>query len=157
MRIDYIIKILEANKFQVTEYEKEYELESFTDAGVNMIFYISKEEDFIELFKDKVENFDIDEEIEVHRQDDNYKNNFTIRESLEDFEAYEIKLKFTLSLLQNPSSLHRIPRSKDLYDKLCFMLGDYEDLESEVEVDVKDFYNLLVEIQNNWGIINNNI
>jgi hypothetical protein len=39
----------------------------------------------------------------------------------------------------------------ELYDKLCRILTDYENLENEVLEE--DLYDLLVEIQNNWDII----
>lgn len=39
----------------------------------------------------------------------------------------------------------------ELYDKLCRLLTDYETEESSV--DIKDFYFLLVEIQNNWELM----
>lgn len=41
--------------------------------------------------------------------------------------------------------------SDELYDKLCRLLTDYETRENSV--DIKDFYFLLVEIQNNWELM----
>ena len=39
-----------------------------------------------------IDNFSIDEEIDIYRQDKRYKEAFSIKESLEDFENYEEKL-----------------------------------------------------------------
>ena len=42
-------------------------------------------------------------------------------------------------------------QSDELYDKLCRLLTDYET--GENSVDIKDFYFLLVEIQNNGELM----
>ena len=70
-----------------------YELESWTDGGVNMFITIDSNKNIIEEFKDYIDFFDIDEEIEIHRQNRDYKLNFTIRESLYDFENWIKKCK----------------------------------------------------------------
>ncbi len=62
------------------------ELETWTEGGVNMIMWLSPFT--IEEFEESVDNFDVDEEIELHRQRQDYKEAFTIRQSLEDFEGY---------------------------------------------------------------------
>ena len=40
-----------------------------------------------------VDNFSVDDEIDMYRQDANYKRNFTISQSLEDFTEYQKKLE----------------------------------------------------------------
>ena len=45
--------------------------------------------------------FDVDEEIDLHREMDMYKHNFTIRESLDDFENYLEWLESLLKELEN--------------------------------------------------------
>lgn len=45
------------------------------------------------MFIERVKDFDVDEEIEQHRQAEDYKNAFTIRESLEDFTKFHNRLK----------------------------------------------------------------
>lgn len=40
-----------------------------------------------------VDNFSVDDEIDMYRQDANYKSNFTISQSLEDFTEYQKKLE----------------------------------------------------------------
>ena len=56
-----------------------YELESWTDKGVNMFITLDSNKNIIEEFKDYIDFFDIDEEIEIHRQNRDYKFNFTIK------------------------------------------------------------------------------
>ena len=76
--------------FGVYEDNEIVELETWTDGGVNMHIVLRKGSDksYLQQFEDYLKNFDVDEEIEIHRQDKQYKNDFTIRESLQDFEAY---------------------------------------------------------------------
>ena len=63
------------------------EIEKFTDAGVDMCVTLFPFN--LNSFLDYVEGYDVDEEIEVHRQGERYRQSFTIRQSLEDFEAFE--------------------------------------------------------------------
>lgn len=76
--------------FNISEGTNEIELESWTNGGVDMFITIDKNSynTLLEQLKEFVENFDIDEEIEIHRKDENYKRNFTIRESITDFENW---------------------------------------------------------------------
>lgn len=64
------------------------EMETWTDGGVNMIVCLENEKGLIESFKDYVEYFDVEEEIDLHRQGKSYKKAFTLRQSLDDFEDY---------------------------------------------------------------------
>lgn len=70
------------------------ELEIWTNGGVDQtITFYEDDNSLIERFEQYINNFDIDEEIEMYRQDQLYKDNFTIRESVADFEEYLEKLK----------------------------------------------------------------
>lgn len=84
-------KILE-EKFSIYEDENGYELEDWTSGGVDMIIYLHKEDDrfnsITEQFRYYVESFDIDEEIDIHRQAEDYRNAFSCRESVRDFEDW---------------------------------------------------------------------
>ena len=73
--------------FNIYEDEFSYELENWTDGGVNMIIYLDKrkDENLKQQLIEYIGNFDIDEAIEIHRQDERYKEDFTIYQSLEDF------------------------------------------------------------------------
>ncbi len=76
--------------FSISEGEKGYGLEEWTCGGVDMIIYIDKtsNDNLIKQLTDYVENFDIDSEIDMHRESEDYKNAFTIRESIHDFERW---------------------------------------------------------------------
>ena len=98
--IEKIEEVLEKYKITMVSYEKEYELETYTKAGVNMIFYIAKKGvKFIEKFKNLYEGYLVDDEIEMHRQDSKYKKDFTIRQSLEDFEELGKRLEKIMNTL----------------------------------------------------------
>ena len=81
----------------------EIELETWTDGGVNMIIYVDKN-NIIEGFLKEIEVFDIDESIELHRQEKSYCNDFTIKESFNDFEAYQSWLEDIAEELQGNTS-----------------------------------------------------
>lgn len=75
-----------------------YELNTYTDGGVNQIVFIDFRDtdkkpknanDFKELFLERVKSIDIDEEIELNRQNKEYKQAFTISQSLKDFEDWK--------------------------------------------------------------------
>lgn len=82
-------KILE-KYFGFSELNDSYDIEQWTNGGVDMIIYIDKNsnETLIEQLEEYIDNFDIDEEIDLYRENEDYKNNFTIRASLEDFESW---------------------------------------------------------------------
>lgn len=86
------------NNFRVYQGNTNIELETWTKGGVNMFINLEKEsnESYLEQFRNRVMNFDIDEETDVHRQDQKYRTAFTIRQSLEDFEDFERLLKAVL-------------------------------------------------------------
>jgi hypothetical protein len=85
----------EAEGFNVHLFEQDNqqcaEVEKWTERGVDMIFALMpfSKESFIERVKD----FDVDEEIDLHRQGKDYRNAFTIRQSLEDFTDFHNELK----------------------------------------------------------------
>lgn len=87
--------------FNVHDDSNYIELETWTEGGVNMFVTIQKEEgsNHFKQFKEYVDGFDVDEQIDIHREDQNYKNNFTVRKSLEDFETYHEWLKSVLTKL----------------------------------------------------------
>lgn len=88
--------------FNINESAYGLELESCTDGGVNMLIGIDKNSDnnLLEQLERFVENFDIDEEIDIHREDENYKRNFTIRESINDFENWVDYIEECISKLE---------------------------------------------------------
>lgn len=77
------------NFFRVTTgFHGGMELETWTTGGVNIIFCLQEPNKVYE-FLDLVSDFNIDEEISVHRQDQRYCNNFTTAESVADFTEFK--------------------------------------------------------------------
>ena len=97
--------------FKVYEDSVDYGLESWTNGGVDMNIYITKDgESLIDQLQNFVDDFDIDEAIDLHRQGSDYKRNFTISESLKDFEDY---IEFISSVIEELEDLHK--HNKDKY------------------------------------------
>lgn len=89
----------ESQDFNVHDVDKNsVEIETWTKGGVNMIHFLDPIS--VSEFEEVVNNFDVDEEIDLHRQGKDYKNAFSIRQSLEDFEDYHKRLKETFTLLK---------------------------------------------------------
>ena len=116
--------------FNINESAYELELESWTDGGVDMCISIDKTSDnnLLEQLERFVENFDIDEEIDIHREDENYKRHFTIRESINDFENWVDYIEECISKLEE-------------YNNEDEEEMDYEPLETLKGVGVKDTEN----------------
>jgi hypothetical protein len=67
------------------------EIEKWTNGGVHMIIML---EPFIkEEFFNYVDNFDVDEEIDLYREQKLYRQNFTLTQSLKDFKTFYKYLK----------------------------------------------------------------
>lgn len=113
--------------FNVSESADDLELESYTDGGVDMFITIEKDNsnNLLEQLRLFVENFDIDEEIDIHRQDTDYRRNFTIRESINDFENWVDYIRDCISKLE-------------LYNNEDEEEMNYEPLETLKGVGVKD-------------------
>jgi hypothetical protein len=77
--------------FGVYQSDNYIELETWTDGGVNMFVNldIADNKTLFEQFKERVYYFNIDEEIDMHRTDSQYKSAFTISESIKDFTDYK--------------------------------------------------------------------
>lgn len=75
------------------------EIENWTKGGVNMLMYLNPFT--IDEFIQYVDDFDIDELIDLHRESKQYKNAFTISQSLADFTDYHSTLKELASELNN--------------------------------------------------------
>ena len=76
--------------FGVYEDEQIVELETWTNGGVNMHIVLRKDSDksYLQQFEDYFKNFDVDEEIEIHRQDD-----YDITDMLDNMEVIYNQLK----------------------------------------------------------------
>ena len=78
-----------------------YELNTYTDGGLNQIVFVDfrntdkdpkKAKDFKEMFLKRIQDIDVDEEVESNRQDKAYRQAFTLRASLNDIEAWKEEL-----------------------------------------------------------------
>ena len=75
------------------------EVETWTEGGVNMIIWLNPFT--IEEFEYYVNNFDVDGEIDLHREGKDYRNVFSIHDSLNDFDDFHDRLKDVLSKLND--------------------------------------------------------
>ena len=105
--LNQIIDIIENKGISIDEYKEEnklcgYELDTYTSGGVNQIIFLDfryselsadNAGDFLKVLNDRIKSIDTDEEIEINRQNQNYKDNFTLRQSLDDFEAWKEELQ----------------------------------------------------------------
>ena len=116
--------------FNINESAYGLELESCTDGGVNMLIGIDKDSDYdlLAQLEQFVENFDIDEEIDIQRQDAYYRRKFTIKESIRDFENWVDYIKKCISKLEE-------------YNNEDEEKVEYEPLETLKGVGVKDTEN----------------
>ena len=92
---------LDENNIYHSRYEENCEcvgiiMEQWTDGGVDMMHLIDgRDRDMNEpdWWKDELESiyeaFDVDEEIDLNRQNEKYRSAFTYRQSVEDFENYD--------------------------------------------------------------------
>ncbi len=82
---DFNVHLFEQDGMQCAEVEK------WTEGGVDMIITLMPftKEKFVEWVND----FDVDSEIDLHRQAEDYKRAFTISESLKDFTDFHNHLK----------------------------------------------------------------
>ena len=102
MTIDQLTDFFEENGFNVYQFEQDgqqcAELEKWTYGGVDMIITLmpfSKDK-----FINYVNEFDIDEEIDVYRKDKQYKAVFTISQSMADFTEFHDMLKEVVEKLK---------------------------------------------------------
>ena len=116
--------------FNINESAYGLELESCTDGGVNMLIGIDKDSDYdlLTQLEQFVENFDIDEEIDIQRQDAYYRRKFTIKESIRDFENWVDYIEECISKLKE-------------YNNEDEEEVEYEPLETLKGVGVKDTEN----------------
>ena len=103
--VQKILDIIEAQGFAVMLYEEDgvvcgAEIEDWTAGGVDMIHFIdlrgkdiNNPDDWRDEISAIIANFDVDEEIDLHREDERYRKAFTISASVHDFEAWEERLR----------------------------------------------------------------
>lgn len=138
MRIIRNEKEILENYFTIFENKSGYELETWTNEGVDMIITIEKNGDtLLEQLKEYINNFDIDSEIDMYRENEEYRNNFTIKESIKDFEDYISYVKDLIEELEtnkeNEEFLEELLDDEDMEND-----EDYKSLETLTGVGVND-------------------
>ena len=110
-----LLNIIESNDISIDEYTENeklcgYELNAYTDGSVNEILFLDfrnkkyapkNPADFIAEFQSYVNDYSIDDKIDMYRNDKFYKQNFTIQESLEDFQKFKQKLSEILNEMKS--------------------------------------------------------
>lgn len=98
-----IISHLEELNIQVSEYKEKnklcgYELNTYTDAGVNMIIFLDfrdsemnprKAKDFIEMFNERVNDININEEMKIYSEDKLYMQQIGYEVGIQDFKDWK--------------------------------------------------------------------
>ena len=102
MTIDQLTDFFEENGFNVYQFEQDgqqcAELERWTTGGVDIIITLipfTRQE-----FYRYVDDFDVDNQIDNYRQDKQYKDVFTISQSLADFTEFHTMLKEVVEKLK---------------------------------------------------------
>lgn len=117
------IKILKDN-FNYYEDDSIIQLEKWTDGGVDMVIYIDKNEniDYMEQLENYVKDFDIDEELEVHRGNKQYRQNFTITEGIEDFKNFIEEMKNIICILKGQT---KETDKKDYFNTIKHLIEEF--------------------------------
>lgn len=106
LTIKQIIEKLENANIQVSEYKEGkklcgYELNTYTDCGVNQIVFVDfRDTDknpksgkyFIELYNERVNDIDIDEEMRIHSEDKRYMREIGYEVGIQDFKDWKENL-----------------------------------------------------------------
>lgn len=92
-----------ANHFMIFEDENGIDINMKTKGNETLCIDIDKdlEKSYYEQFKDYVNHFNVDAIIDARREDSAYRNEFTVRESVKDFEDFEATLKELIDELKN--------------------------------------------------------
>ena len=122
------------------------EIEKWTNGGVDMIIFLRpfSEEAFIEY----VDNFDISKEIDLHRQNIAYVNNFTVLEGVEDFASFHNSLKDTVMRLKGEPVIENNYNELVAPEKIIASMVKVVDYLWEREmIDFQETYALQIESQ----------
>lgn len=97
-----MVEIFEKHEFSVELFKSNgnpyAEIMTWTAGGVNMIHNFTPVT--VEAFEKIVDEFNVDDEIDIHRQMKGYKEAFRITDSVKDFEEYHTRLKEVLAELK---------------------------------------------------------
>ena len=136
LTIKQIIDKLENANIQVHEYKEDnklcgYELNTYTDCGVNQIVFVDfrgtdknpkSGKDFIELYNERVNDIDIDEEIQMNRQDKSYMATIGTEVGIQDLKDWKERL---LNIFNEKTAEQR--QFEQVQDKLRSQLSAIEE------------------------------
>ena len=118
MMLDMMLNKLDDLNFNITEYKENdklcgYEMETWTDNGINMIHFIDccdyedgiTAENVLDQIKQISADFDVDYEVYKLMENERARREFSYRDAVNDFEAYENRLRNSVCYVQ------------ELYDK----------------------------------------
>lgn len=106
--LNQIIDLITDKGIGIDEYKEDdvlcgYELNTYTGGGVNQIIFLdfrdhsggdaTSAKDFADKFSEYVETIDIDDEIDMNRQDPSYKAAFTLTQAVADFTEWKENLE----------------------------------------------------------------
>jgi len=112
--VNEIIERLEESNIRIENYKEKnklcgYELETYTDCGVNQIIFLDfrdseldpeNAKDFLKVWNDRIESIDIDDELMNHLQDGRYRNEIGAVIGAQDFKDWKENLQ---SIFSKPS------------------------------------------------------
>lgn len=116
LTINQIIDKLENANIQVGEYKEDnkicgYELNTYTDCGVNQLIFLDfrnrklnpkKAKDFIQVFNERVNDIDINEEIRLHSEDKRYIQEIGYEVGIQDFKDWKENLQQVFNIQTKP-------------------------------------------------------
>lgn len=118
MLLDMMLNKLDDLNFNITEVKENdklcgYEMETWTDNGINMIHFIDcrdyedgiTAENVLDQIKQISANYDVDDEVYKLMEFERARKEFSYRDAVNDFEAYENRLRNSVCYVQ------------ELYDK----------------------------------------
>lgn len=109
--LEQLLDIIEEAEISIDKYIEKgklcgYELNAYTQAGVNEILFLdfrdpgkdpNNPKDFIAEFESYINHYTVDDRVENNRKDPMYRQDFTLNESLIDFNKFQNKLNDILS------------------------------------------------------------
>lgn len=114
-------------EFHYNTYDNKIEISTYTDRNVNMLIELDLNNIYDSL-EEWIDTFDIEEEIELHRESDKFRKAFTLKQSLEDFEDFKQEMQELLERMQiKDNKKDNETRKKELKEYLLQEFKDYID------------------------------
>ena len=141
-KIQALIDRLNECNISVDEYKENkklcgYELNTYTQRGVNQIVFLDFRDtefnpkdpkDFLLVYNNRISSIDIDEEIEVNRQNEHYKRDFTLSQSINDFMYWKNELhKVFLKEATKPTKTPQQRQFEQVKDKFVSLIKGLEE------------------------------